>query len=271
MALFHDSIEWKKELEKLVSQLEPDQSVPVSVLKDFIQFFNTPIASWKIPIPTKKVEDEEYETKTIPPTEVTSLTEQVVLEQVRHYLWNTFYKRLLHLKYESGEIFHIQHLPLQYDFEDVSSDEYPPHSLIFEGCTEGEHKFIRIWTVNLPNETKYIYEDGESFTQYYEYAKSHIPKLKELIQSEEDLMQVIVAERERHQNQPYPTVAGQRDEESGSVLYFYWGTEFFFSAELFVDEETADPYMAYNPHLFPYPVQYFRAKNFRKFRYLKEL
>lgn len=268
MSLFHDSVEWKKELAKLVSQLEPDQSVPVDVFKKFIEFFNTPIHTWKIPIPNNVDDTNEVKESKEIVQEATSLTEQVILEQVRHYLWNTFYKRLVHLNYEQGEIFHIQHLPLQYDYEDVCIDEFPPHSLIFEGCTEGEHKFLRIWTLNLPNDPKYIYEDGESFTQYYEYAKLHVPKLDELVHSEEDLMQVIKAEKDRHEQKPYATIAGQRDKEPGSVLYFYWGTEYFFSAELFVDHETAIPYMCYNPHLYPYPVQYFRAKNYRKFRYL---
>lgn len=271
MSLFHDSVEWKKELESLALQINPEQDVPYSVFQKFLEFFNQPIRTWKIPYAKKAVLNDETEKGTI--SEVTSLTEQVVLEMTRQFLWHTFYGRLVHLNYSEGEVFHVEYAPLDYpEFKDkeVKNEEYPPHTIIYEGCEEGENKFIRIWNITLPNTERLIFDEGESFTQYYDYAKLHIPKLDEHCHCEEDLFQVIEAERKRNNYNCYATVAGQRDKEPGTVLYFYWASHFFFSAELCLDEECAYPHMCYNPHLYPYPVQYFRAKNFRKFRYLVE-
>jgi hypothetical protein len=276
MSLFHDSVEWMQQLKSLASQLTPGQDIPYSVFQDFLQFFNQPVSTWKIPYAQKGLleeKEEGSESKQVH-TEITSLTEQTVLQQTRQFLWQNFYHRLGVLDFSQGEVFQIEYAPLDYpDFQEldhVKNDEFPPHTIIYEACLENDTKFLRIWNIHLPNLSRFIYDDGESFTQYYEYAKLHIPKLDDHVNSEEDLYQVISAERKRHNNQCYATVAGQRDKAPGSIIYFYWATHFFFSAELFLDEESACPHMCYNPHLYPYPVQYFRAKNFRKFQYLDD-
>jgi hypothetical protein len=271
MSVFHDSVEWKNQLLSLVQKVTPGQDIPYSVLEEFLAFFNTPCSTWKIPY-AHSADTADFK---IEAAEITSLTEQVVLQETRQYLWSTFYNRLCRLEYDKGEVFHIQHAPLSYpEFKDVEKlDDFPPHSLIYEGCVlklaeDKDAKFLRIWNVNLPNLPRYTFEEGESFTQYFEYAKQHIPAVAKHCPDEETLYQAIVAEKNRHHNEPYATVAGQRDVEPFSILYLYWGTEFFFSAELFLNEDEGIPSLGYNPHLYPYPVQYMRAKNFRKFRYL---
>lgn len=270
MSLFHDSVEWKKDLAKLISQLTPGENIPYETFQKFIEFFNKPAHTWKIPA-SKRVEAKQEDTNVT--SETSALTEQIVLEETRQYLWYSFYKRLVMLDYEKGEVFNIQHSPLDYpDFKDspLQNEEYPPNTIIYEAVQLEEAKYIRIWSVVMPNVAQLVFDEGESFTQYYEYAKLHVPKLDEYVHSEEDLFQVIVAEKERHGNACYATVAGQRDIQPCSILYFYWATDFFFSAELFLEEENASGSLHFNPHIYPYPVQYCRARNFRKFRYLKE-
>lgn len=268
MSYFHDSVEWKQQLNSIVQKVVPNEPIPYSVFQDFLEFFNTPIRSWKIPMAGDS--DEKKDSTSSESVEITSLTEQVVLEEIRHYLWGHFYNRLLQLDYERGEVFHIVHDSLRYpEFKDtdINLEDFPAHTLIFEACGTEKMKLIRIWSVILPNLPRYTFDDGESFTQYYEYAKLHVPQL-DTVQNEEDLYQIIVAERQRHDNKPYATVAGQRDKDPGSILYFYWATEFFFSCELFWEKGETPPSLHYNPHLFPYPIQYVRGRNFRKFRYL---
>ncbi len=283
MASLHESQQWLAEFKQLFLETPIGENVPYSIFKKVVEFFDKPTYTWDIS-QSNEVPDEDSpsnEITTEPKT--TSFTEQVILAETRHFLWGQFYNRLKSLDFSKGEIFQIVHQPLQLpDFPESELEDFPPHTLIYEACQfnfneEGNPtigSFYRIYSINLPNTQNLIYGEGEDFSQYFNYAKQHIPQVKQHVASEEDMFQIITGEWNRNNRKPYPTIAGSRDVNEGLVLYFYWTQHHIFTAELRIDEFQPGkkiPTLKYSPMIYPYPVYYMNAVNFRKFRYLQDL
>lgn len=205
----------------------------------------------------------------------------VMMTQMQRFLWFNLYKKLQALNYSMGQVFMMEHTKSTYKNADDSStsDEYPPDTTLFEAtemivASESSEKplsFIRIWEIQLPSTDSLIFGDGESFEQYYEYARSLVWSIHESVHSPEELFTLISGERERHNNQAYATIGGQRDKLGNTVLYMYWAEHYFFTAELRIDEfEEGQPFplLYQDILLFPHPVYLTKATRFRKFRYL---
>lgn len=272
MTSFHDSQQWLRNLKTLLLEVQLNEEAKQNI-ESVIAYFDRPTHTWNL-----------FETENSPVhPDSTSFTEQVVLEETRHFLWNQFYSRLKNLQYDKGQIFQIEHEPLslpEFDSAAKVIEDYPPRTLIFEACTLtvskdpiDEIKLLRIYSINLPHTEAMIYGDGEDFSQYFAYIQENIHSVQS-VQQEEDLFDIINKEWERNERKAYPTVAGGRAYKDGVVLYFYYTQHYIFSAELRIDEfQSGDPYplLKYNPWLYPHPVYYTKAVNFRKFRYLRDL
>jgi hypothetical protein len=277
MASFHDPQEWLANLKALVDEVNETNDIEKvkKSLEEVVTYFNRPTHTW----------DLFHSDDTPIHSQATSFTEQVVLEETRHFVWAQLYSRLKNLQYDKGQVFQIEHEPLSFpEFDGCEKviDDYPPRTLIYEACTINVNpdgnpteplKFLRIYSINLPHTESLIYGDGEDFSQYFHYIQENIHSVQQ-IQQEEDLFDIISKEWERNERKAYPTVAGGRAYKDGVVMYFYYTQHYIFSAELRIDEfQTGNSYplLKYNPWIFPHPVYYTRAVNFRKFKYLRDL